>query len=73
MSEADLTNDQIALLCDIGEADQAHVAKGKERDLERLLSGGYAERRENPMGGALRLTAKGLEFLGERGVGLNEG
>jgi len=72
MSE-DLTNDQIALLCNIGEDDQAHLAKGKERDLERLISEGYAERMKSPLGAAFRLTAKGLEFLGERGVGLNEG
>ena len=73
MPEEDLTDDQISLLCDIGEADEAHFAKGKERDLERLLSGGYAERVENPLGGHFRLTAKALEFLGKRGVGLNEG
>lgn len=69
----DLTDDQIALLCNIGEADQAHLAKGKERDLERLISEGYAEHMKSPLGSAFRLTAKGLEFLGERGVGLNEG
>ena len=69
MSE-DLTNDQIALLCNIGEDDQAHLAKGKERDLERLISGGYAERMKSPSGPGFTLTAKGLEFLGERGVGL---
>ena len=69
----ELTDDQISLLVDIGEADQVHLAHGKKHDLEWLISAGYAERKENPLGGCFRLTAKALEFLGKRGVGLNEG
>lgn len=69
----DLTDDQISMLFDIGEANQAHLAHGKHSDLEWLISAGYAERKENPMGGRFILTAKALEFLGKRGVGLNEG
>jgi hypothetical protein len=64
----DLTDDQIAVLCAIGESDMPDLAEGKERDLERLISAGYAEH----SGSAVRLTAKGLEFLGKRGAGLNE-
>ena len=67
------TDDQISLLVDIGEANEVHLAHGKQRDLEWLISAGYAERKENPMGGCFILTAKALEFLGKRGVGLNEG
>ena len=67
MSE-NLTDDQIALLCEIGESDQSDLAEDKKGDLQRLITEGYAEHH----GSAITLTAKGVEFLGERGAGLNE-
>jgi hypothetical protein len=67
------TDDQISLLVDIGEADEVHFAHGKKGDLEWLIAAGYAERAESGLGAPFRLTAKALEFLGKRGVGLNEG
>ena len=69
---AELTNDQIALLCDIGERDRSKFTEGKKPDLERLISGGYVEATEGHPGSAFKLTAKGIKFLGERGAGLNE-
>ena len=71
MSE-DLTDNQIALLCAIGEFDLSKLTEDKKRDLARLISEGYAEPTESHPGSAFRLTAKALAFLGERGVGLNE-
>ncbi len=71
MSE-DLTDDQIALLCAIGEFDLSKLTADKKRDLERLISGGYVEPTERHPGSAFKLTAKALAFLGERGAGLNE-
>jgi hypothetical protein len=68
----DLTDDQIALLCEIGESGVPKLIEDKKRDLEWLISGGYAELTESHSGSALRLTAKALAFLGERGAGLNE-
>jgi hypothetical protein len=66
----DLTDDQIALLCDIGEFDPSRQAEDKKRDLDRLVSEGYVQ----PAGShpAFKLTAKGALFLGMRGAGLNE-
>jgi hypothetical protein len=66
----DLTNDQIALLCDIGEFDPLKQTENKKRNLERLISGGYVEPAGNRP--AYKLTAKGTQFLGKRGAGLNE-
>jgi hypothetical protein len=71
MSE-DLTNDQIALLCRIGESDLAIVTEDKRPDLQWLLSAGYAEPAQGDPGSDFRLTAKAHEFLEKRGVGLNE-
>jgi hypothetical protein len=68
----DLTNSQIALLCDIGEFDLPKLTSDQKRDLERLVSGGYVEPTESRARSAFGLTAKGLEFLGNRGAGLNE-
>lgn len=71
MSE-DLTDCQVALLCDIAECALPKLTGDQKRDLERLLSEGYVEPTENHPGSAFMLTAKGGEFLGARGAGLNE-
>ena len=68
----DLTDDQIALLCAIGEGDSSKLSEDKKPDLERLISGGYVEPTESLPGSAFKLTAKGAKFLGVRGAGLNE-
>jgi hypothetical protein len=68
----DLTNSQIALLCDIGECDLSELTDEQKSDLERLLSEGYAEPTQSHPGSNFKLTAKGGEFLGKRGAGLNE-
>jgi hypothetical protein len=71
----DLTNSQIALLCDIGEFNLPKLTSDWSRDLERLISSGYVrptEPTENHPRSAFMLTAKGSEFLGKRGAGLNE-
>jgi len=69
----DLTNAQIALLCDIGEHHLSEATSDQKRDLERLVSRGYVEPAHGDLGSAFKLTAKGAAFLGERGAGLNEG
>ena len=68
----DLTDSQIALLCDIGEYDLSNATAEQKRELERLLSEGYVEPAGGQSGSGFKLTAKGAAFLGERGVGLNE-
>jgi hypothetical protein len=68
----DLTNSQIALLCDIGELHLPKLSDDQKCDLERIISGGYAGPTESHAGSAIMLTAKGVEFLGKRGAGLNE-
>ena len=70
----DLTNSQIAMLCDIGEFKPPKLTNDqKHRDLERLISGGYVGPTEGHHSrSAFMLTAKALDFLGKRGAGLNE-
>ena len=67
-----LTNSQIALLCDIGEHDPAKSSSEQKRDLERLIAEGYVQPTADHPGSAFELTAKAIALLGERGAGLNE-
>jgi hypothetical protein len=67
-----LSNAQIAILGEFGERDLSNLTGDKKRDLEWLISAGYAEPAKQPPGSAFKLTAKGAAFLAERGVGLNE-
>ncbi len=70
---SDLTNDQIALLCAIGEHTPSDDAdSGKRRDLQRLLAEGYVKPATGSPSPAFELTPEGLDFLGKRGAGLNE-
>jgi hypothetical protein len=68
----DLTDSEIALLCDIGEFELARAGEAEKRDLQRLVSGGYVEPAHGRPGSAFQPTAKGAALLGERGAGLNE-
>lgn len=68
----ELTGDQIALLCDIGEYDLSSLTGENRRDVEYLISEGYAEPTQDHPASPLQLTAKGTAFLSDRGAGLNE-
>jgi hypothetical protein len=68
----ELSDAQIALLCDIEEHDLSKLIGDKKRDLEQLLLAGYAEPAKGDRASPLKLTAKGMAFLSERGAGLNE-
>ena len=43
----DLTNSQIALLCDIGEFDLSKITDDQRRDLNRLIAADYVEATES--------------------------
>jgi len=69
----ELTNSEISLLCDIGTFDPLEATADHRKDLERLVSGGYVEATDHfPPGAGFKLTMKGVEYLGQRGAGLNE-
>jgi hypothetical protein len=72
MPDDDLTDDEIALLCAIGEADPSKLTGNQARHLERLIAAGYVETTDDNPGSAYKPTTKGMEFLAERGAGLNE-
>jgi hypothetical protein len=65
-----LTKSQIALLCRIGEGDLSKLNNFDKDDLTRLSSEGYLVPISS--NSQFKLTAKGMNFLGRRGAGLNE-
>jgi hypothetical protein len=67
-----LTSDQIALLCDIGEYELSKATDQRKRQLQELIDRGYVLA-DDQAPGRYKLSGKGVEFLGERGAGLNEG
>jgi hypothetical protein len=67
-----LTSDQIALLCEIEARDSSKLSDDKKRALGRLRSEGYVEPTDNLPNSGFKLTAKGVDFLGKRGAGINE-
>ena len=68
----DLTSEQIALLCDIGEFKMPDLTIERKRDLEHLISVGYVVPTEGDARSAFKLTLEAHEFLSMRGATLNE-
>ena len=67
----ELTNAEIALLCEIGEFNLPE--RTSDHDLARLMDGGYIQRTEDHPRSPFMLTAKATDFLSARGATLNEG
>jgi hypothetical protein len=61
-----LTDEQIAVLCDIGQASTFDARK--KADVLTLIVRGYAEKD----GDLFRITPRGEKVLSDRGAGLNE-
>lgn len=61
-----LTDEQIAILCDIGQASSFDARKKAE--VLKLIVRGYAERD----GDLFKITPRGEMVLSDRGAGLNE-
>jgi hypothetical protein len=60
------TDQQIAVLCDLGQA--AQFEPDKLKIVDELIAQGFAERH----GQLFKLTKRGEKLLTERGVGINE-
>ncbi len=67
-TEVSLSDDQIAVLCDVG--DSTPLRDSKKPYLDELIARGFVEKAEPPA--EYKLTGKAQQFLTERGVGLNE-
>lgn len=74
MATDTLSDDAIALLCDIGEFELDEASPQQRYHLTELLSGGYLEidKTASTKNERYRLTKKALDFISARGGGLNE-
>jgi hypothetical protein len=69
----DLSDAEVSLLCDIGDAFPDTLTAEKRARLERLIARGFVERAPADKAPAkYQLTAKATKILTARGVGLNE-
>jgi DNA polymerase III psi subunit len=73
VSNEALNDEEVALMCDILQSMELHLNSRKELELSRLTALGYLKSEpEAPGGRGYRITAKGQQYLDERGVGANE-
>jgi hypothetical protein len=71
--DTELSDSDIALLCDIGDAFPDTLSVEKRARLDRLIARGFVEAASAEKAlGKYQLTAKATKILTERGVGLNE-
>ena len=72
-SDDGLSNDDIALLCDIAAFDPDAANAGKRARLARLIADGFvAPASPDHAPARFKLTARAQHVLEQRGVGLNE-
>jgi len=68
----DISDTQISLLCDIGQANRYDHSNGDNPDIEHLANRGYITIVSDNAGSTLQLTEKASSFLSARGATLNE-
>jgi len=73
MAEAHISDQEIAILCDVLEGGGASLNAGKRKVLDQLVAKGFvvAAVQESPV--KYKLTGKAQQLLAERGVGLSGG
>lgn len=75
MSDVDVSDAGIAVMCDIARAAGLDLDDNKRGVLDRLIADGLVEQsptKETPEGVKFAVTSKGQAVLDERGVGVNE-
>lgn len=68
----ELSDTQIALLCDIGQANTFRASDENEQDVAHLMQAGYVRLTDGGGRQTLQLTEKASDFLSARGATLNE-
>lgn len=68
----ELSDTQISLLCDIGQAYRYNVAQNHQDDISYLQQAGYLEIVHENNEPVLQLSKKATDFLSARGATLNE-
>lgn len=72
VNDDQLTNSDVAILCDVGSGSPS-IGDSKKTEVAELISRGFIEHDSKDAGMRLKLTAKAQKVLAARGVGINEG
>lgn len=73
VTDAPVTDHEIAILCDVLEGQAANFRADKKRVLEQLIARGLVTVFENVSAARYELTGKAQQLLAERGVGVSGG
>jgi hypothetical protein len=73
MVDALITDQEIAILCDVLEGRVAKFSADKKKALEQLIAKGFVAPSNQDPSAKYKLTGKAQQILAERGVGLSGG
>ena len=73
MADALVTDQEIAILCDVMEGWGANLNEDKRKVLDQLIAKGFVVSADQESAAKYKLTSKAQQLLAERGVGLSGG
>ena len=73
MADALITDQEIAILCDVLEGSGANLNADKRKVLDQLIAKGFVLVADQELPAKYKLTGKAQHLLAERGVGLSGG
>ncbi len=73
MTDAPITDQEIAILCDVLEGWGANLNADKRKVLDQLIAKGFVVLTDQGSPAKYKLTGKAQQLLAERGVGLSGG
>jgi hypothetical protein len=73
MADAPVTDQEIAILCDVMEGWGANLNEDKRKVLDQLIAKGFIVPADQESPAKYKLTGKAQQLLAERGVGLSGG
>ena len=73
MTDAPITDQEIAILCDVLEGWGANLNADKKKIIDQLIAKGFVVSADQELSAKYELTGKAQKLLAERGVGLSGG
>ena len=73
MADSLITDQEIAILCDVLEGSVANLNADKRKVLDQLIATGFVVLADQGSSAKYKLTGKAQHLLAERGVGLSGG
>jgi len=73
MADVPITDEEIAILCDVVEGQGARLNADKKKILDQLVAKGFVMQADQEWPIKYKLSSKAQQLLAERGVGLSGG